>query len=162
MARPGKTRRLLYRLSLVGLVLTALLAAYSEIWGVCYTENVYGPGNHLRVFRSGVTLVYYPIKQQGMFTGIPLFDQGWQVPGGAIRAFVPRNWIPKFRCKIGSGDAFAMIDLPLWIPGLLFGFGTWWGWRRTRLLEPWQCRGCGYDVRGVVGGRCPECGRLGQ
>lgn len=31
-------------------------------------------------------------------------------------------------------------------------------WRRQRRLRDGQCVHCGYDLRGNVSGRCPECG----
>jgi hypothetical protein len=32
-------------------------------------------------------------------------------------------------------------------------------WLRSLRRQPWQCRGCGYDLRGSDGAKCPECGR---
>ncbi len=29
---------------------------------------------------------------------------------------------------------------------------------RPQFLKPWQCRGCGYDLRGATSHLCPECG----
>lgn len=51
------------------------------------------------------------------------------------------------------------IGVPLWLPGLLFGALAVWLWHRSRLPQPGRCRGCGYDLRGNVSGRCPECRR---
>ena len=31
-------------------------------------------------------------------------------------------------------------------------------WRTDRRAMPWQCPKCGYDLRGLDGGVCPECG----
>ena len=48
---------------------------------------------------------------------------------------------------------------PLWIPLLVTGLATallMWA-KRVRLL-PGHCS-CGYNLRGNVSGRCPECGR---
>ncbi|MCC6659703.1 MAG: hypothetical protein IT437_02330 [Phycisphaerales bacterium] len=44
--------------------------------------------------------------------------------------------------------------------GLYFFFGGKWVARQiTRgLAFPGMCPGCGYDIRGMEGGRCPECG----
>jgi hypothetical protein len=54
------------------------------------------------------------------------------------------------------------VAVPLWV---FLPVGAWpvvrWGvrrgqaWRRGR--RGW-CLGCGYDLRGAAGGRCPECG----
>lgn len=32
-------------------------------------------------------------------------------------------------------------------------------WVRALRRRPWQCRGCGYDLRGNDAVKCPECGR---
>lgn len=51
------------------------------------------------------------------------------------------------------------VRAPLWIPAVTFA-APWIGaavWRRTR-RRPWQCRGCGYDLRGLGAPVCPECG----
>ncbi len=58
--------------------------------------------------------------------------------------------------------------IPLW-PGfvidVMFYAGTWLTMlyvvgavRRWRRVRRGQCGGCGYDVRGIAGGVCPECG----
>jgi len=51
-------------------------------------------------------------------------------------------------------------SLPLW-PVYAAGVGVWGvRWARRRLAwKEWQCKGCGYDLRGLAGGVCPECGR---
>ena len=47
------------------------------------------------------------------------------------------------------------IVIPLWMPlALVIGVQVWRGWR----YKPWQCPKCRYDLRGLDGGVCPECG----
>ena len=48
--------------------------------------------------------------------------------------------------------------LPLWIPLLLIAAPTAWLWHTDRRAKPWQCAKCRYDLRGLDGGVCPECG----
>ncbi len=37
---------------------------------------------------------------------------------------------------------------------------VWWGVRARRRARPaYLCRGCGYDLRGIVATVCPECGK---
>ena len=51
------------------------------------------------------------------------------------------------------------IRMPLGIPFVLFSAGAaWLFWRRARLFPPGHCKHCGYDLRGLTAGRCPECG----
>jgi hypothetical protein len=52
----------------------------------------------------------------------------------------------------------AFIQLPLWIPFLLFAIPTVYVWWRDRRIPPGHCRKCGYNLTGNVSGVCPECG----
>lgn len=51
------------------------------------------------------------------------------------------------------------VDVPLWALSLLAGAGWLLARRAGWMYFSWQCRGCGYDVRGIAAGVCPECGR---
>lgn len=36
----------------------------------------------------------------------------------------------------------------------------WWAIKARRAVPPpWSCPDCGYDLRGILSGRCPECGK---
>ena len=48
--------------------------------------------------------------------------------------------------------------VPLWFPLLLIAAPTAWLWHIDRRGKPWQCAKCRYDLRGLDGGVCPECG----
>ena len=50
------------------------------------------------------------------------------------------------------------IIVPIWLPLLLIAAPTAWLWRTDRRAKPWQCPKCRYDLRGLDGGVCPECG----
>ena len=50
------------------------------------------------------------------------------------------------------------VFIPLWLPLLLIAAPTAWLWRIDRRAKPWQCANCRYDLRGIEGGVCPECG----
>ncbi|MCH8270015.1 MAG: hypothetical protein IH985_02230 [Planctomycetes bacterium] len=51
------------------------------------------------------------------------------------------------------------ISIPLWFPLLLLAAPTAWLWYTDRRAKPWQCPKCRYDLRGLDGGVCPECGK---
>jgi hypothetical protein len=50
------------------------------------------------------------------------------------------------------------LQIPLWMPLLLIASVTAWLWRLDRPPPPPGHCPCGYDLRGNVSGRCPECG----
>lgn len=62
----------------------------------------------------------------------------------------------------GSPELLAVAMCPLWPMAVLGGgvAGVLW-WRTRRVVLPGHCAGCGYDLRGLGGGRCPECGAAG-
>jgi hypothetical protein len=43
--------------------------------------------------------------------------------------------------------------------GAVAGVLVWWTARAwMKLPAPHECQGCGYDLRGLAAGDCPECG----
>ena len=58
----------------------------------------------------------------------------------------------------GSPSTATRVFLALWIPLLLIAAPTAWLWRTDQRAKPWQCPKCRYDLRGLDGGVCPECG----
>jgi len=52
----------------------------------------------------------------------------------------------------------AHVRAPLWLPLLLIATPTAYLWRTDWRAKPWQCAKCRYDLRGLEGEVCPECG----
>jgi hypothetical protein len=77
--------------------------------------------------------------------------RGWI--GGRPGAGV-RWWIGEW--KVGPVVRGAWV--PLWMPLLPVGAATGLAWLGGRRARPGCCAGCGYDLRGLTGGVCPECG----
>ncbi len=145
-----------------------------------------GPGNTICGQESPTT----DYQQQHIITyEIAVDRRGWPIPCWDSWAQVTASGkvilgIPTFRARHDPTDpriyaTYGMkppthtATLPvvpilehLWISALfwsLVSFGVVRGgraamrhWRR----QPWQCRGCGYDMRGHIdSATCPECGR---
>lgn len=62
----------------------------------------------------------------------------------------------------GRAVRLTRVTAPVWLIGAA-GAAAAGGlcWRTRRVTLPGHCRGCGYDLRGLSGSRCPECGREG-
>jgi hypothetical protein len=72
-----------------------------------------------------------------------MWDQSWQ-------------WLPRFR--MGNFGMHAVV--PLWAPFLGFTMPAGLLWRARAGRARSDCRGCGYDLRGLAEGAvCPECGK---
>ena len=59
------------------------------------------------------------------------------------------------RFFLGSVGLFGLDPLP---EILLIAVPTACVWCTDRRAKPWQCAKCRYDLRGLDGGVCPECG----
>ena len=62
---------------------------------------------------------------------------------------------PSFLYPKGSGH----VVLPAWPIPFLLALVTAYLWFTDRRAKPWQCAKCRYDLRGLDGGVCPECGK---
>ena len=68
------------------------------------------------------------------------------------------GWMPWKSPNVKQG--LGLVFVPLWLPLLLIAAPTAYLWRADRRAKPWQCPKCRYDLRGLDGGVCPECGNL--
>jgi hypothetical protein len=96
----------------------------------------------------------------------------------ATASGVPKNAAPGAVRELGDGTFMVAsgaipgtaapapfrLEVPLWMPILLLGAPCilLWMQRCRRRRAPWQCHGCGYDLRGMSGEKCPECGAAVQ
>jgi hypothetical protein len=77
------------------------------------------------------------------------------------------SWLPstsRAQAAIGTPAAITVfpvrvVYVPLWSWVAIFAAGAagLWLWGPCR-VQPGACGGCGYDLAGLTGGTCPECG----
>ena len=87
--------------------------------------------------------------------------RGWFVETGKLDEPYMALWMNRPRFEY-YGEAYGHkrwgMSCPLWLPLLLIAVPTAYLWRADRRAKPWQCAKCRYDLRGLDGGVCPECG----
>ncbi len=157
-----------------GLVLCILLAAVfvSSRWVAiaAYGKTSAGVAWSVTVAEGQLGAVRLDISGLQVTRGF--FSGSQRQSGGAKKQWSVQYEInnqPRFRWwlewesyggPLGSGNG--SFSIPLWMPLLLLAIPTAWLWRNDRRIQPWQCRGCRYDLRGLEGGGeegvCPECG----
>ena len=150
------TRR---RVKWVGLVLTGLFAGVliASIW---ISAGRFSDTSQFAVART------FGISRGGVRLGRVSSDMGWSedmigtwIGFDASGAFV---WWPTYR-EVGPWSMRAEVyQIPLWPVVALFGVPTAYLWHTDRRAKPWQCATCRYDLRGLDGGVCPECGACSQ
>jgi len=148
--------------SAAGLAVTLAASIYSEFCAVSYRENTFGVPNRFLLYQSNVHVVYRKGEDKVMLTGLELFDAGWSIGRVVPRGVYARTWLPSYSYANGSIGTFWIVSLPLWVPALVFGAGVWFGRRMGGWRGQEICQGCGYDLRGLAGSVCPECGRTTQ
>lgn len=70
------------------------------------------------------------------------------------------RWWPESINVGGLARPQYYIFIPIWMPLVVSAGTAAVGWRlRGRKPRPGQCGHCGYNLTGLTGGPCPECGR---
>ena len=157
-----KLRRLITqrRAKWVGLVLCVLVF-------VTYIGSVWLEANVLRFTNSSFTSVSIGYGLLGVMrddcSDGPMFG-----PPSTNFIFKRRQpkvylwWVWRIRETTNQPTGWVIhstaILIPLWFPLLLIAAPTAYLWRTDRRPKPWQCAKCRYDLRGLEGGVCPECG----
>lgn len=72
-------------------------------------------------------------------------------------------WEPFSRTNPPTGETWSGTEVvfPVWLPVVIFGLWPLLAiylWLRRRRYPEGCCNVCGYDLRGTIGGTCPECG----
>ena len=90
-------------------------------------------------------------------------------PGGrrthgwfAVRQPYEVYWLPRLVHGTFTGMRSTHLFVPLWLLLVLIAAPTAWLWYTDRRAKPWQCAKCRYDLRGLDGVVCPECGNANE
>ena len=75
-----------------------------------------------------------------------------------LSAFHPTVWLPSFERDRQNPSDVRTVLVPLWIPLVLCAIPTGILFYRDRKPKPGCCAQCRYDLTGLNGGTCPECG----
>ncbi len=115
----------------INLPMTRFRLSESSLW-------VTGPGQYVEFCYRDLELVHvarYSHKPKML----PVVEGTLVRPSGIIRAW--------------------FIGIPIWMLFVGIAVPTVLLWRRDKRIPKGHCQNCGYNLRGDVFGRCPECGK---
>ena len=153
------------------------MSAYAEQGAAVYDVRVW-----LRERRRGVLFATHVVAEHRMMAcrlgGLSMIERGhealmrpavanWASATGAVRGDArlllrPDGYTTVRHLPWGYAANAGLLALAA---GLVVGKRNMAAWREARRIvtaEEWiargECPGCGYDIRGLMGGVCPECG----
>lgn len=132
-----------------------LVAGLSCLRGVLIGRaDVRGINNQMSIARGALHFVH---EDRGKATAKP--SVGWTADW--IDSRFGLTWSPRASTS-SAPSAFSTwsVRIPLWIPFLLLASPCAWFWFRHYTRTPGICDSCGYDLRGLTTGKCPECGHF--
>ncbi|MCH7792766.1 MAG: hypothetical protein IID31_10875 [Planctomycetes bacterium] len=85
-----------------------------------------------------------------------------QIPSNTLPLFFqkppPIVWLPRYNFSIKNAGTWRNVAVPFWIPLVLVAVPTGLLFYRDRKPKPGCCAKCRYDLAGLSGDTCPECG----
>ena len=91
------------------------------------------------------TRIAYEERTKGFMSG------WWWTPD-------PYAWLPSYQTIGNKPEVSRYLVIPFWIPLVLVALPTAYLFWPIRKPKPGFCTNCRYDLRGLEGGVCPECG----
>jgi hypothetical protein len=108
------------------------------------------------IARGALHLVYSDRSGTVGKAGLP--DSGWKGSIAHLGGSPVVEWLPDMNNGQGALSPSWFIRVPLWPVLLLLGLGSAWTWWRWLSDPATRCASCGYDLAGLKGDVCPECG----
>lgn len=141
---------------------SALLMVVSWIWGSFGSCSIGSGGLRLSVTASQLQLA---IANQR----VERWEDRWYFPIANAAVVMPhsslRPTMPEATMTVGTPNgssvsvSMRVISVPIWQALLVVLIGGSLLWRLVRReAPPGHCSACGYDLRGLGSGKCPECG----
>lgn len=124
-------------------------------YGVIFASCYFGPEYQIkdivfRGYRLGPTTHGGPAAHWGFQSQFPY--------RATLKTWYPRYSTPSQRNIPGVWSL--EMQMPFWLLVLLTGIPTaYLFWKDRRKKGPGFCGQCGYDLKGNVSGKCPECGK---
>ncbi len=120
-------------------------------WGVCALVS---PS------QLQVAIANQPVRWSGDRWFFPVSSVAVIMPGSIIRPTIPEA---SMTLSMPAGATMTIslrvVNVPLWQMLLVFLIAGGASWRfAARALPAGHCKACGYDLRGLGSGKCPECG----
>lgn len=135
--------RALYYLSIVLLAVSVLLCWFSTKYEIRF---YFSPLDAMSYLEGGTLDIEWGTGRRPLPSSLEIIDT--QLPH--------KLWFPKISNPF---DVTGAALIPCWLPILLFAVTILVSYRKTRIKpRVGHCGGCGYNLRGVESGICPECG----
>ncbi len=151
MPCPSRVRRIAKWTVVVVCVVLAVVWAVSTQWHVRFTYRLTDPNRFVVSAAAGALRV---ARMSGSAIGLaqPLMDINFYDFYDKKPDWSDLVWLPE---SLGTG----IVVIPIWIPFAVTAVPTAFLFYRDRRHPRGHCQGCGYDLKGNVSGRCPECGK---
>ena len=158
-------RRLACRIAFWTAAAAGVVCAALLVWGLA-RPSWYARGGFVAGVTSGRAEVAWSNAQ------LSRQSLAWGLQGPSMSASVMlapgSSWLPTIRgATVGTGPVgvpqtlytLSVLYVPLWpLVTVIAAIGGAAFWMGRRIPIPGHCRKCGYNLAGLKGGTCPECG----
>jgi hypothetical protein len=159
--KPITRRRLKWTGLAASLCLAAVIVASMWFWPAYFTaRNRDDIRRGVLIARGGVLLYSYYDTENPPDPTHSIWK--YHLPGTQRRLWLPHwrhiIWLPSIERDFPRPYPNVRLLIPLWMPLVLVALPTGILIYRDRKPKPGHCRKCRYDLAGLTGNKCPECG----